>query len=186
VVDENLGPPDYAGMPEPDLVGITAFTSQAPRAYELASGFRARGVPVVMGGIHASMVSRGAGAVGGRRGHRRSGSRLGAGSRRRPAGHLEAALRGQPRRSEKHSVRAARLAGGKIFLWVGPDRARLSAHCSFCQRERIQRAKYRRRVIEDVVQEFKMIQEEYVLVVDDNLIGTREDHIAGAKELLRA
>ena len=37
-----------------DLVGITAFTSSAPRAYEIADGFRARGIPVVLGGMHAS------------------------------------------------------------------------------------------------------------------------------------
>ena len=37
------------------LVGITAFTSQAPRAYEIAARFRRLGVPVVMGGIHATM-----------------------------------------------------------------------------------------------------------------------------------
>jgi len=55
VIDENLGMPDYTGTPRPDLVGITAFTSQAPRAYDVAAKFRSRGVPVVMGGIHASM-----------------------------------------------------------------------------------------------------------------------------------
>jgi len=37
-----------------DLVGITAFTSSAPRAYEIASVFRNRGTPVVIGGMHAS------------------------------------------------------------------------------------------------------------------------------------
>ena len=42
-------------MPRPDLVGITAFTSQAPRAYEIAARVRRLGVPVVMGGIHATM-----------------------------------------------------------------------------------------------------------------------------------
>ena len=55
IVDENLGAPDYPAMPRPDLVGITAFTSQANRAYEVAAHFRDRGVPVVMGGIHATM-----------------------------------------------------------------------------------------------------------------------------------
>jgi radical SAM superfamily enzyme YgiQ (UPF0313 family) len=55
IVDENLGVPDYATMPQPDLVGITAFTSQANRAYELADHFRRVGVPVIMGGIHATM-----------------------------------------------------------------------------------------------------------------------------------
>ena len=41
IIDENLGVPDYAAMPRPDLVGITAFTSQASRAYEVAAEFRA-------------------------------------------------------------------------------------------------------------------------------------------------
>ena len=55
IVDENLGAPDYPAMPRPDLVGITAFTSQANRAYEVSNHFRRLGVPVVMGGIHATM-----------------------------------------------------------------------------------------------------------------------------------
>jgi radical SAM superfamily enzyme YgiQ (UPF0313 family) len=55
VIDENLGMPDYTTMPRPDLVGVTAFTAQAPRAYRVAAEFRSRGVPVVMGGIHATM-----------------------------------------------------------------------------------------------------------------------------------
>ena len=55
ILDENLGVPNYPAMPPPDLVGITAFTSQANRAYEVAAHFRRLGVPVVMGGIHATM-----------------------------------------------------------------------------------------------------------------------------------
>src|SRR3990167_10169881 len=49
IVDENLGTPNYEAMPRPDLVGITAFTAQANRAYEVATHFRNLGVPVVMG-----------------------------------------------------------------------------------------------------------------------------------------
>ena len=41
IVDENLGAPDYPALPRPDLVGITVFTSQANRAYEVAAHFRA-------------------------------------------------------------------------------------------------------------------------------------------------
>jgi radical SAM superfamily enzyme YgiQ (UPF0313 family) len=47
-------------------------------------------------------------------------------------------------------------------------------------------AHYRQRPIADVVREFRMIREKHVLVVDDNLIGTRTDHISRAKELFRA
>ena len=39
-----------------DLVGLTAQTPVAPRAYQIAREFRRRGVPVVMGGVHASML----------------------------------------------------------------------------------------------------------------------------------
>jgi len=39
-----------------DLVGITAQTPAAPRAYQIAEEFRRRGIPVVMGGAHASML----------------------------------------------------------------------------------------------------------------------------------
>lgn len=55
IADDNFGVPDYAAIPRPDLVGITAFTSQANRAYEVGDHFRRLGVPVVMGGIHATM-----------------------------------------------------------------------------------------------------------------------------------
>ena len=39
-----------------DLVGITAMTHQAVRAYEIADRFRQRGVPVVLGGIHPTVL----------------------------------------------------------------------------------------------------------------------------------
>ncbi len=39
-----------------DLVGITAMTHQALRAYAIADRFRARGVPVVLGGMHPTVL----------------------------------------------------------------------------------------------------------------------------------
>jgi radical SAM superfamily enzyme YgiQ (UPF0313 family) len=46
---------------QPALVGITSLTPTAPRAYEIAARFRARGVPVVMGGMHATLCPNEAG-----------------------------------------------------------------------------------------------------------------------------
>ena len=40
----------------PDLVGLSVWTMLAPQAYQLADSYRARGIPVVMGGVHPSMV----------------------------------------------------------------------------------------------------------------------------------
>ncbi len=39
-----------------DLVGITAQTPVAPRAYRIAQEFKKRSIPVVMGGVHVSML----------------------------------------------------------------------------------------------------------------------------------
>lgn len=39
-----------------DLVGMTVITGTAPRAYEIASHFRARGVTVVLGGPHVTLA----------------------------------------------------------------------------------------------------------------------------------
>ena len=39
-----------------DLVGITVITGTAVRAYELADHLRARGIPVVLGGPHVTLV----------------------------------------------------------------------------------------------------------------------------------
>jgi len=39
-----------------DIVGITAMTHQATRAYELADQFRSEGVPVIMGGMHPTVM----------------------------------------------------------------------------------------------------------------------------------
>jgi len=38
-----------------DLVAISVETYTAKRAYQIASAYRRRGVPVVMGGFHASL-----------------------------------------------------------------------------------------------------------------------------------
>lgn len=39
-----------------DLVGISVITGCAPVAYRLADHFRARGIPVVLGGVHVSIL----------------------------------------------------------------------------------------------------------------------------------
>ncbi len=186
ILDENLGVPDYVGMPRPDLVGITAFTSQANRAYQLAAEFRDRGVPVVMGGIHATMCSDEA------------------------AGRVDSVVTG-----EAESVWADVLAdfrcGGLKRLYAGqhvdladvpPARHDLlpsgyafgaiqttrgcPLNCTFCSVTSFNGRGYRRRPIEGVVEEFKSIREKHILVVDDNLIGTRREHMARAKALFRA
>ncbi|UCH27361.1 MAG: B12-binding domain-containing radical SAM protein [Trueperaceae bacterium] len=41
---------------EADLIGISAITGTAPRAYELADRFRKQSIPVVLGGVHPTLM----------------------------------------------------------------------------------------------------------------------------------
>jgi radical SAM superfamily enzyme YgiQ (UPF0313 family) len=59
-------------------------------------------------------------------------------------------------------------------------------NCHFCSVSAFNGQSYRYRSIEAVVAEFRLIPERLVLVVDDNLIGTRPEHIDRAKALFRA
>lgn len=54
LTDENVTVIDF--QKETDLVGITALTITAQRAYEIADTFRARGVKVILGGAHPSIL----------------------------------------------------------------------------------------------------------------------------------
>ena len=55
LTDENIEPIDFDL--KADLVGISAMTSYVNRGYEIADSFRARGVPVAMGGVHPSFMA---------------------------------------------------------------------------------------------------------------------------------
>jgi len=41
---------------EPDIVGISAMTATAPRAYAIADHYREKGIKVVLGGIHPTLM----------------------------------------------------------------------------------------------------------------------------------
>lgn len=186
IIDENLGIPDYASMKRPDLVGITAFTSQASRAYEISAQFRSMGVPVVMGGIHATMcideATTHADAV------------VTGEAESVWAQVLEDVQNGGLKRTyeggfaEINKVPKARhdlLSKGYAFGAIQTTRG-CPLNCNFCSVTAFNGARYRQRPISEVVEEFKLIREKYVLVVDDNLIGTGAAHIQRAKELFRA
>jgi len=186
VIDENLRRPDYSAMPRPDLVGLTAFTSQACRAYELAGEFRGRGVSVVMGGIHATMCIEEA--------LRHVDSVVTGEAESVWPKVLEDARRGQLQRTysgghaDLAKVPPARhdlLNGGYAFGSVQTTRG-CPLNCSFCSVSAFNGTRYRHRPIANVIEELRSIREKWVLVVDDNLIGTRASHIARAKELFRA
>jgi radical SAM superfamily enzyme YgiQ (UPF0313 family) len=186
VIDENLGVMDYDAMRCPDLVGITAFTSQAERAYQIAAGFKSKGVPVIMGGIHATM-------------------RLDESLK-----HVDSVVTGEAEsvwpqvlkdfrdnklksvyngvHLEMDNVPFARhdlLPSGYHFGSIQISRG-CPLNCSFCSVTAFNGGRYRVRPVDLIIKELRMIKEKYVLMVDDNLIGTKKEHIERAKELFRA
>jgi radical SAM superfamily enzyme YgiQ (UPF0313 family) len=184
--DENMGVPDYQALPSPDLVGMTAFTSQATRAYELAAEFRARAVPVVMGGIHASMCPGEArervDVVVTGEAERVWGKVLVDAER----GALKPLYRGSFEDLDKTPpARHDLLPTGYRFGSIQTTRG-CPLNCTFCSVTAFNGRRYRHRPIENVVEEMARIEEKYVLVVDDNLFGTRKEHMARSKALLRA
>jgi len=186
IVDENRSVPDYSAMPRPDLVGITAFTSQANRAYEVAAEFRRRGVSVVMGGIHATMCCQEA------------------------LQHVDSVVTGEAESvwatvlDDVRRGRLGRIYDGKHADMAGVPPARhdllnkgyafgaiqttrgCPLNCTFCSVSAFNGRRYRRRPVDHVIQELRSVREKWVLVVDDNLIGTNAAHIERAKELFRA
>jgi radical SAM superfamily enzyme YgiQ (UPF0313 family) len=186
IVDENLGRPDYAALARPDLVGITAFASQANRAYEVAAHFRTLGVPVVMGGIHATtrtdevMERVDAVVTGEAEGvwpRVLDDARRGALKRRYDGG--------RPELDHVPPARHDLLPDGYLLGAIQTTRG-CPLSCSFCSVTAVNGAQYRQRPIADVVSELGLIREKTLLVVDDNLIGTRPEHVARAKDLFRA
>jgi radical SAM superfamily enzyme YgiQ (UPF0313 family) len=152
----------------------------------VAAEFRSRGVPVVMGGIHASMrpdeaTTRVDAVVTGEAepiwAEVLADVQRGALKPRYAGAHAD--MDEIP--SARHDLLTGDYACGAIQTTRG-----CPLSCSFCSVTAFNGHRYRQRPIADVVREFGAIQEKHVLIVDDNLIGTRPEHIARAKDLFRA
>jgi len=186
IFDENVRVPDYEGLPRPDLVGVTAFTSQADRAYQLAAEFRNRNVSVVMGGIHATMRPDEAmervdsvvtGEAEGVWHQVLTDARNGALKQQYKGSHADMA--------EIPPARNDLLLDDYAFGSVQTTRG-CPLNCSFCSVTAFSGYRYRQRPIAHVVQELREIREKLVLVVDDNMVGTSHSHLLRTKELFRA
>jgi len=183
LLDEEVEEIDFDD--ETDLVGISALTITANRAYEIADEYRRRGVKVVLGGIHATVMPREA------------------------ARHADSVVIGEADEVWPALVRDAQ-AGRLRSLYrcehhvdmasaAIPRRDLLMRHrylttnliqatrgcpndCSFCSIHVMSGKRYRCRPVRDVVAEIETFPDPVVAFVDDNIVGNP----AYAKELFRA
>jgi len=186
VFDENVDRQDYSALPTPDLVGITAFTSQADRAYTIAKEFKQRGIAVVMGGIHATMCPGEASQYVDSIVTGEAESVWGEVLKDATQGTLQPIYNGiQINLAETPIPRHDLLPHGYRFGSIQTTRG-CPLSCNFCSVTAFNGRHYRHRPIPNIIAEYRMIREKLVLIVDDNFIGTRKEHISRTKDLLRA
>lgn len=177
VVDENFE--DIPFEKDYDLVGITANTAQATRAYEIADEFRRRGSSVALGGIHATLLPDEA---------RQHADTVLVGECERLWPQL---LEDFCRKRLKYEYREAEevdLCESPIprydllkkenynIIWVQTTRG-CPHDCEFCAASRVYGKRYRRKSIGQIIKEVELIQSIWgrpqISFADDNMLVDR-------------
>jgi radical SAM superfamily enzyme YgiQ (UPF0313 family) len=183
IIDESVRQFKYY---EADLVGITSFTSTANRAYEIADMYRSKRIPVVMGGIHASMDTEDA------------------------LKHVDTVVKGEAESawsrliSDFEAGRLKNLYVGEFLSLADSPKPRRDLFypgyysasvqttrgcpmdCSFCSVTAFNGKRYRFRPIETVLEELEEEPHRSILFIDDNIIGYSKHSFDRAKELFEA
>ena len=169
-----------------DLVAISVETYTAKRAYQIASEYRKRRVPVVMGGFHATLcpdeVARYAEAV-----------VCGEAEQLWPQviddarhGRLEKFYRQTGRPSLLGLKPDRSIFKGKRYLPIGLIEAGRGCHfkCDFCAVQTVFNSTQTRRPVDDIIAEIELVKLDRKLFffVDDNITSNMEQ----AKEFFRA
>ncbi|MFB3789586.1 MAG: radical SAM protein [bacterium] len=174
IVDEQFD--SIPGDGPVDLAGITCMTALAPRAYEIADAFRARGVPVVLGGMHPTFCPEEA------------------------LSHADAVVAGEAegiwprvvedaRNGRLHGIyraeKPSELAGlrrppahllkkGRYSTWAVQATRGCPHQCAFCAVSAFHRHQHRRRPVDEVTREAAAIPARFFIFVDDNLTADRD------------
>ncbi|MBE0646750.1 MAG: B12-binding domain-containing radical SAM protein [Bacteroidales bacterium] len=183
IIDENFRAFRYY---EADLVGFTAFSSTVTRAYELAQIYREKGIPTVIGGIHASMVPDEASeyvdsvVTGEAEGvwQKVIADFENGNLQKRYRGALTDMIQSpHPRRELFHP--------GYVFASIQTTRG-CPMNCDFCSVTAFNGAHYRYRPIPEVIEELRTIPQQNVFILDDNIVGNTTQAQERAIELFKA
>ncbi len=182
IIDENFEPFDYM---DADMVGLTAFTASINRAYEIAGLYRGKGIPTLLGGIHASMlpdealqyvdtvVSGEAETVWARVIADFEACRL----QKIYRGEWSD-LKGIPK--PRHDLFHPGYRFGSIQTARG-----CPMDCEFCSATAFNGRRYRQRPVEEVLDELETIPQKMVFFLDDNIIGYGKQAAERAVALFR-
>ena len=183
IIDENIEPFTFEYA---DLVGLTAMTSNAPRAYEIAESYREKGIKTVMGGIHASIlydeaiqfvdsvVIGEAESVWQHLIHDFKDNKL------------QRFYRGEHTSLEKIVEAGRDLYSDKYKIKNTVQTARgCPMDCEFCSVTIFNGGRYRQRPVEQVLDELESIGSKLIYFVDDNILGYGEKAEQRAIQLFR-
>jgi len=183
LVDENWEPFSFV---EADLVGITAFTASANRAYEIASVYRSKNIPVIMGGIHASLCPDEASKF-------VDSIVIGEAEDIWPKliqdfeqNQLQSYYKGSwIDLKNMVPVRRDIFHPGYQFASVQTSRG-CPMDCEFCSVTAFNGKRYRRRPINNVLDELQAIPQKMIFFVDDNIVGYGKNSRDQAVELFKS
>ncbi len=172
--DERLEPIPFDHPAE--LVAMTVETYTARRAYQIADHYRNRGVPVVMGGYHPTLLPE------------------------ETLGHADAIVKGDAEGNWEQVLRDARrgllkpiyerpafpsldgcipdrsIFAGKKYVPIGLVQYSRGCrfNCSFCSIRAFYGTSLRQRPVEDVVEDIRGCRRRHIFLVDDNLFVNEE------------
>jgi len=190
IIDEGFGADGTADLLTPesyDLVGMTAYTSGATRAYELSEVCRERNIPCIMGGPHAWAVPDEAAKY-------FDSIALGECDEIWPeiiedaaAGKMKDCYQGSLADLSSGLGRSAQIdpINGKYDIGCIQTSRGCPIGCEFCSVTLFNGREIRHRPIDDIVDEWNSSDKSFMFVVDDNFYGVGEKHAEWAKELLR-
>ncbi|MFH2096555.1 MAG: radical SAM protein [Bacteroidota bacterium] len=183
IIDENIYTFEYR---EADLVGFTTFTTSAPRAYMLSDLYRSRGIPTVMGGVHASIMVDEA------------------------LQHTDAVVIGdaenvwpmiikdaenkclkktyhQPLETLENLPVADHAIFDRRYMFGSIQASRgCPMKCMYCVTPAIYNGRYLRRPVEEIINEIENHPRQHLIFVDDNLLGYTDESRRHALELVKS
>jgi len=191
LVDEIFGAQDTPRLIRSgrfDLVAVTAYTSGAPRAYEIASLCRQQGVPCVMGGPHAWACPEEAA-------EHFDAVAVGESDLTWPR-IVEDAARGRLEKFYRSDLPELNKGFGRADQRIQPVNGRYDVACiqaargcpmgcDFCSVTRFNGPRIRHRDIGQIIDEWNEIAQPFVFIVDDNFFGLNKKHAEWSKHLLR-
>lgn len=175
---------------EVDLVGITALTCVAKRAYEVADQFRRRGVKVILGGVHPSLLPEEAKEHADSVFIGEAEGLLDLVVRDFEEGKLKPFYKNRQWADLKEMPMARRDLLSRryspFFKAIETTRG-CPHHCDFCSVPVINGKRYRMRPLEKIDEELSGIirkKGEYLFITDDNIIA-REDYALGLFDIFK-